>query len=282
MTLFDRKTKAWIRTVEAQLRTDRKHTVFAVPASHCSEELFRMLDDFDHVLENGKILKNSPTTTASLAELAGQKVFLKRTNNKNWKFTLRYLFRPARAFRSAVAAERLERIGIPTPPVLAAGERRCGLILKCGYLVTGSEAGISGMNTVIESSEDPCHAMTAFLGKAAVMMALLHRNHVVHGDLKLTNFYQNAGGEYGIWDLDSVKCYSKKIPQRQIENELTRLLASCVATLRVTGNAPTEAEIAALVKDFCENYGKNSFFVPSDTAVTELVYAKLKRWSAKR
>ncbi len=70
------------------------------------------------------VMKDSPTTKAGISLLPGTDIpiFWKRNNNKGLSFTLRYLFRPARVFRAASAAERFHAIGIATPRVLAAGE----------------------------------------------------------------------------------------------------------------------------------------------------------------
>lgn len=281
MNRFDRNTKNWIRSAAVRIVPLDRQVVFAVPESYFSDGLCCMLENFDSVLASGKILKNSPTTTASLAELDGKPVFLKRTNNKNWLFTLRYLFRSARAFRSAVAAEKLAQLGIPTPPVIAVGERRCGLVLKSGYLITGSEPGICGMDRAIFDSEKPVEKMSRFLDEAAEMIALLHRNNVVHGDLKLINFYQNSRGEPGIWDLDSVKVYRNGVPCSEVEKELTRLLASCVAVMQLIPGADVP-EINALTEQFCTNYGRKSAFTPSWQKVAELVRKKLELWRNKK
>lgn len=281
MKRFDWKTTHWIRSAGAQVVACGKNTHFAVPQKFLTEELVRLLKNFDSVLAGGKILKDSPTTTATLAECGGQMLFLKRTNNKNWKFTLRYLFRSARPFRSARAAEKFSQLGIPTPPVIAAGECRCGLILKCGYLITGTEPGICGMNQAIREAADPVGEMSVFLKKAAVMMAALHRNRVIHGDLKLCNFYRGGNGEPGIWDLDSVRIYRSRVPLREVEKELTRLIASCVELLRRIPGVP-EPEIDSMTSRFCREYCAYSPLVPSGTKVAGLVRALLERWRNKK
>lgn len=281
MKRFDLKTAQWIRNTGAKIVPCGKQDVFVVPEDCFSEDLLLLLKNFETALRDGKILKNSRTTTAALVNHAGQNLFLKRTNNKNWKFTVRYLLRSARAFRSARAAEKFRQIGIPTPPVVAAGERRSGLILKCGYLITGTEPGISGMSSVIMASADPVAEMSSFLKKAAAMMAKLHQNHVVHGDLKLCNFYRGENGEPGIWDLDSVRIYRNRVPQREIEKELTRLVASCVDIFHWIPGA-AEPEVDSLAEQFCREYGIHAAFTPSGKKVAELVRALLKRWRTKR
>ncbi len=281
MSRFDRNTERWIKNTEARIIPCGPDGAFAIPAQYDSPEIIDLVKNFDYALANGKILKDSPTTTAALVECAGQKFFLKRTNNKNWKFTLRYLFRSARAFRSAAAAVKFAQIGIPTPPVIAAGERRRGPILKCGCLITGSEPGICGMDHAITESADPAGTMTVFLEKAAEMMALLHRNKVLHGDLKLCNFYCAGNGEPGIWDLDSVKVYRKNVPIRKTEVEISRLLASCVA-LQQQIPGLSVPEIDRMSEQFCQFYCRNTVAVPSAKNVAELVRIRLNRWRNKK
>lgn len=281
MSRLDGNAMLWINTVEAKIFQCNKDCIFAISPQYVTEALEELLKNFDQALTGGKILKNSPTTTAALVECAGQNLFFKRTNNKNWKFTLRYLFRSARAFRSAAAAEKLLQLGIPTPPVIAAGERRRGLILKCGYLVTGSEPGICGMDQAIMASSKPLETMADFLEKAAGMMAQLHRNNVLHGDLKLCNFYRSGNGEPGIWDLDSVKVFRKKIPIRKIETEITRLLASCVAMQeKIPGLS--KPEIDRMAEEFCRTYCRISVATPSAKNVADLIRVRLNRWRNKK
>ena len=281
MNRVDRNAAHWINTTGARLISGGPDIFFAVPAQYISDKLEILLRNFDQTLTHGKILKNSPTTTAALVECAGQNLFFKRTNNKNWKFTLRYLFRSARAFRSAAAAEKLLQLGIPTPPVIAAGERRRGLILKCGYLVTESEPGICGMDHAIMASSKPLETMADFLEKAAGMMAQLHRNNVLHGDLKLCNFYRAGNGEPGIWDLDSMKVFRKKIPIRKIETEITRLLASCVAVQELIPGL-SKPEIDRMAEEFCRTYCRISVATPSAKNVADLIRARLNRWRNKK
>ena len=281
MSRLDQNAMRWINAVDAKIFHGNSGCIFAVPPQHAVEDLEKMLENFDQALAGGKILKNSPTTTAALVDCAGQNLFLNRTNNKNWKFTLRYLFRSARAFRSAASAAKLAQLGIPTPPVIAAGERRCWLILKCGYLVTGSENGICGMDRAIMASANPLETMADFLEKAAGMMALLHRNNVLHGDLKLCNFYRAGNGEPGIWDLDSMKIYRKQVPLRKIETEITRLLASCVAVQELIPGLP-EPEIDRMAEAFCQTYSRYSVAIPSAKNVADLIRARLNRWRNKK
>lgn len=235
--MFDKPTLEWIRRTGATVFRSGG-AVFVVAAKYRDPEFLDLLRTFDSVLERSIILKDSPTTTAGLAAFSpdGQPVFLKRTNNKGLRFTLRYLFRPARAFRSARAASDLEELGLTTPAVLAAGERRTGPVLRAGYLVTASSDRVRGMEKIAAEVENPPEMLDSFFSYAASAMAKIHGAGIIHGDLKISNFYCDGTwspneARYGIWDLDSIRRYPAGVPRRLIEKELGRLIASCLMTL---------------------------------------------------
>lgn len=238
--MFDRPTEDWIRASGAH-KMSFGSAAFAVLPQYESPELTDMLRDFDRILEHSLILKDSRTTTAGIAAVAdnGHPIFLKRTNSKGLRFLCRYLFRSARSFRSARAAFAFKNIGIRTPEIIAAGERRTGpgrLILRSGYLVTSTSDEIRSVTSVLTENVDPLPSVDAIFEYAAQVMSRLHGHHIVHGDLKLGNFYcvgHWSPDEHvcGVWDLDSVHFYAKPPPAKQIDRELGRLIASVLMTL---------------------------------------------------
>ncbi len=220
--------KQWIRMTGA-VCVHRGTYTFFVPQASAEKELFRLLTGIDQNMMSGKKLKDSRTTTAVLLtgfpESGSPPLFIKRTNNKDLQFTLRYLFRPARAFRAAYAAEQFRRLGIPTPAVLVAGESRSGLILNGGYLVTEAVSNAGEIAALVASSPEPLAEIRRFFASAGGMMQRLHENFLIHGDLKIQNFYL-ADGTYGIWDLDGVRRHSPLVMKRKITQELALLVAS--------------------------------------------------------
>ena len=192
----------------------------------------RLLRRIDSCFERGVLLKDSRSTTAALAAVShkGTPVFLKRTNNKGLIFSLKYLFRYSRVFRAAVAAFRLEELGIRTPRVLLAGERRRGLILKAGYLATTTAPEIHSVAWLLRETGAPEAVLESFLAYAAESTAKLHAGRIEHGDLKAINFYFTGQWgpetEYGIWDLDSVRRHRSGVPAERIEKELARVVFS--------------------------------------------------------
>ncbi len=234
--------------------------------------------------EHGVILKNSATTTAALAAFSpdGDPMFLKRCNNKGFRFTMRYLFRCARVFRAAYAAEMLEKAGVPTPKVLLAGEKRRGLLLKAGFLVTSSSSDIRAVAQLIRETGVPELCLEAFLAQAAEMTVRLHRNSIEHGDLKIVNFYhQGPDMDFGIWDLDSVRFHKNGVPLSRVERELSRIIFSLHLSAKSNPAFPEELyscrnltdRLAALYRKEAEAY---SLPLPDPEKVFLLAEQKLE------
>ncbi len=173
-------------------------------APHLSADDFTgLLDSIDTRLAGGDVLKDSKTTTAAICTLPDiGRVFLKRTNNKGLRFTLRYLFRRARSFRAADAANALIQAGIETPAVLAVGEHRTGPYLHAGYIINETREDARCAHLLLARSTSPGQMLDSLIEKAAGQLSLIHSRNIVHGDYKLSNIYLTAEDEPGTWDLD--------------------------------------------------------------------------------
>lgn len=234
--------------------------------------------DLEQLLRSGKILKDSPTTCAALVTLpCGKEVFLKRNNNKSLRFTLRYIFRKARVFRAAQAAIWLEEIGIPTPQVYLAAEYRKFGFLKAGYIATDTIPGICAFSLLLRDSEKPGELLETFFDKAAEFCARLHRNNLEHGDLKLVNFYWD-GTQYGIWDLDSVRRWENGIPQKNVDEELSRII-SFLYRMKKTAIPEEWQDHYATAKRLTELYQKYApeLYHPTPEAILTFAEKRLRR-----
>lgn len=223
---------------------------FQISASVREEEFRKALPQLDHLIGSGKKLKDSKSTTAAICDLPGcGTVFAKRTNNKGLKFTLRYLFRPARAFRAARAADRLFRAGIETPAVLAVGERRFCRILLGGYLVNELKRDVTEAYHVLLNAKDPKACVSEIMEKAGRLLASIHLQHVIHRDFKLANVYFRKDGTCGVWDLDGARIYPSSVPQSLMMVDLSRLTASVLSVLKLRGDRyePDLREICGLL-----------------------------------
>ena len=201
---------------------------FAVAPGPAQDYLAEHFAEADRMIRDGDRVKESWESSASLWTLpGGKKVFVKRNRVHGFENTFKYFFIPARAFRAAIAAQRVEEAGIMTPRVLAAGEKRFAHFLLAGYLVTEALTDARDlMSYVIERPDAPA-GMPALIREVARVAAALHDHGFYHGDLKLVNLYRTADdAPCGVWDLDSAQLFPGEIPHELLVRELGRIVSS--------------------------------------------------------
>ena len=201
---------------------------FAVAPGPAQDYLAEHFAEADRMIRDGDRVKESWESSASLWTLpGGKKVFVKRNRVHGFEYTFKYFFIPARAFRAAIAAQRVEEAGIMTPRVLAAGEKRFAHFLLAGYLVTEALTDARDlMSYVIERPDAPA-GMPALIREVARVAAALHDHGFYHGDLKLVNLYRTADdAPCGVWDLDSAQLFPGEIPHELLVRELGRIVSS--------------------------------------------------------
>jgi len=201
---------------------------FALSPGPAQDYLAEHFAEADAMIRNGDRIKESWESSASLWTLpGGKKVFVKRNRIHGFEYTFKYFFIPARVFRAAIAAQRVEEAGIMTPRVLAAGEKRFAHFLLAGYLVTEALPDAHDlMSYVIERPDAPA-GMPALIREVARVAAALHGHGFYHGDLKLVNLYRTADdAPCGVWDLDSAQLFPGEIPHEHLVRELGRIVSS--------------------------------------------------------
>ena len=240
-------------------------------------------EDLDSMLKNGVSLKDSPTTTAALVRFPGSdtEYFLKRNNNKGFRFTCRYLFRKARVFHAAKMAEVFENLKIRTPKVYMAAEKKTGLYLHAGYILT-EKINATSIDKILLNADDKDAAMKTFLLWAAKTITKLHRAGIVHGDLKLINFYcdgdwRNSENSFGIWDLDSVRIRKKAIP-KDVDREISRIFFTLAYYFSELNDCD---KIKERCREFCALYHEVApdLYPPSLDNVMCYIRKRLKRWN---
>lgn len=186
---------AWFNQPDL-LRIQRDDLDFYLPPSARREAVVALLGHLDSALLASDLKKNTRHTNAGIVRADGGPLFIKRNNNWGLQYSLRYLFRPARTFRAAAAAQAIQAAGIHTPTVYGAGERRRGRYLKCCYLVTEALTDTLSLESLIDRDPSP-----ALLADAGGLAAGLHAAGVYHGDMKLINLCTGwvIGWACGIW-----------------------------------------------------------------------------------
>ena len=150
------------------------------------------------------LLRDTPLVTLVRLTLSGgTAVLLRRTNyakpSARWRDAVRGAA-PMRALRCAVA---LERAGIASPRVFAAGVVRKGWLPVVGYLVVQE---VPGAVTLARCAADPaCSISPTSVRLVAEAIARLHEAGWRHGDLTINNVLLDAQGRPWFIDLDRAR-----------------------------------------------------------------------------
>ncbi|MBP5586080.1 MAG: hypothetical protein J6Y92_06980 [Lentisphaeria bacterium] len=256
---------------------------FAVPPGPAQDYLAEHFAESDAMIRDGAHAKVSWASSASVWTLpGGQKIFVKRNRVHGFEYTFKYFFIPARAFRAAVAAQRVEAAGIMTPRVLAAGERRFAHFLLAGYLVTDALTDARDlMSYVIERPDAPA-GMPAVIREVARVAAVLHGHGFYHGDLKLVNLYRTADdAPCGVWDLDSAQLFPGEVPHELVVRELGRIVSSVLIFAEQNPAFPDEFfDLDRVTDDLLDAYSAAAK-TPAPAASEVMDVARV-RWLNKR
>lgn len=201
---------------------------FALSPGPAQDYLAEHFAEVDAMIGGGTRMKTSVESSAAVCTIPdGQRVFVKRNGIGSLKFVIRYFFIPARVFRAAIAARRVEDAGVLTPHVLAAGEKRRARFLLDGYLVTDAVTDAQDMMTYVLEHPDAPRGISAVIREAARVAAALHGHGVYHGDMKLVNLYRtDDDAPCGVWDLDSAQLFPGRVPRKLVVRELGRIASS--------------------------------------------------------
>ena len=208
---------------------------YHVTAGPHQKALLSIAPDIDNIIESGNIQKRSKKSTAALCSVDGVEFFAKhvRFTEKKFLFRLRYFVSPSRSYWTAVVADHLERAGLHTPKVLAAGDRRQIGLVSDSYIVTEVLHGADTANEALRSQPNS----TKLLKDAGT----------------LANFYV-SGNDMGFWDLDSAMLFSNGTPEKWRIRDLGRLLSSFIITV---DSMPKTSEEFFDVKSFAQTLGQS-------------------------
>lgn len=255
---------------------------FALAPGPAQDWLAEHFAEADDMIRNGNRAKTSVTSSAAICTIpGGQKIFVKRNGVGSLKFVVRYFFLPARVFRAAIAAVRVEEAGVPTPHVFAVGEKRRAQFLLNGYLVTEAMDACDLMSYVIDRPDAPA-GMPVVIREAARVAAALHNHGFYHGDLKLVNLYRTAdGAPCGVWDLDSAQIFPGEVPHALVVRELGRIVSSVLIFAEQNPSFPDAFfNLNRIAQDLAEAYSATAK-TPAP-AVPEITAAANTHWLSRR
>lgn len=160
------------------------------------DNLQALLADPDGSLERApQLIKSGRGRQSTIGAFHG--LVLKRYNQNKPLNYFKDLFRPSRARRAYACAEMFARLGIPTPRVIAAAERRCCRVLLRSYLVAEEIAPAADLRSM-----DRLPLGVAC--RAGEVVGKMHQAGFTHDDLKEANLIVDGAGEVYVLDLDGV------------------------------------------------------------------------------
>lgn len=210
------------------LRLKNGAAVLSIRRVHDSGALRDSLLHPEKHLASATLVKDSRTTKAGFIKLEnGEKVFIKKYNNKGLKYTLKYLLRKSRAAKAFMNAWHFEKLNIPTPAALGAVTFRPAGIIRNSYIIHQTMEGVTDTLDLFRMMQADKKLLQTFITAVSGYISTLHNNGIIHGDLKLSNIYQ-LNNSFGLWDLDGVKYFGDKVPISSRTEELARVVSSYV------------------------------------------------------
>jgi tRNA A-37 threonylcarbamoyl transferase component Bud32 len=213
------------------------------------------LQEPDLLLQNTELEKDSSSTTAGMVELDGNKYFLKRYNNKNFRCKLKNSLRQTHPFKVLKHSQMLSAAGVFTPEIYAALNYRHGLLVESSYLLSSFLGSATTVSRAIERLTGE-RSFETFSDKICELLIKIHDAGILHGDVKTSNviFKPTTGDNYvlGLLDLDGSHCYSESLPEKKRSYDLARLISSYFLTCK--HQTLTVKNLDELSECFAEKY----------------------------
>ncbi len=155
------------------------------------DEILKFLSD---------VHNRSRTTFVKSGNFREERIFLKRYNYKGIKDSCKNLFRKSRALKAMEAALRVEEIGLDTPEVIFACEKRVFGILMKSFIATRA---INARNLVEMDAGNSCP--DGIISDVAGYVRRMHETGIFHVDFKGENLLYDEKGNIYLIDLDRLK-----------------------------------------------------------------------------
>ena len=183
--------------------------------------------------------------------------FVKRYNLPGFFTQLRRLFKTSRLQTVLRGAEHLNKLGIPTPSVVAILTEYRG-VRRREYLVTELfKEGEKVLNLVIHQSSDRESIRQQLLSEFLPQLAALHDSGALHGDLNMRNLYLDKSGMIGMIDLDGMRLTGQPLKAALRARELARFASGFLLCCRKWD------ETEDFTEQVLQNYSKYAVVTPS-------------------
>jgi tRNA A-37 threonylcarbamoyl transferase component Bud32 len=174
-----------------------------------------MADPDEFLRSRSLLLKRGNTATIGVAE----GLVLKRFNFRKALNLAKDLFRPSRPARAFRKSYHLELAGVPTARVVAVAERRVlGLLVRSYQLMEEIPNAVT-LRKMMRNGGAPTREQTR---AAARLVARLHEEGFVHGDLNERNLMLDGEGRLFLIDLDALQ-FLGVVPPARAARDLQRL-----------------------------------------------------------
>jgi hypothetical protein len=188
-------------------------------------------------------------------------LLLRRLNYRSLLHRLRDTFRPTRAERAFKHGLAMERAGIPTPRVFAAGvERICRVPIRAYFLSEFIPNARTLRDLVIEQGS----LTKDQIRELAEMVAHLHNSGFSNRDLKWTNIIYDSALKPHFIDLDGIR-HHNKVNAKTVAKNLSHLTCGFFdhilpQTIRWSEGAPVPGRdrkftILGFLKCYCRKRG---------------------------
>ena len=182
--------------------------------------------------------------------------FVKRINLRPRWAAFRHYFKRSRPELSLLAAEKLKKIGVETPQVLAVFRQYKNFMPRFDCLITED----IGANVVFADKLPPTEQLAVEL---CALLVNMHNHGIEHGDVNLRNLYRCKNtGKMGVIDLDGCRLSSRPVSPARRARELARLASAFIKRRNNTAEGDSLPENIA---DFLAQHYKNLSGTNPDT-----------------
>jgi tRNA A-37 threonylcarbamoyl transferase component Bud32 len=174
-----------------------------------------MVDPEEFLRSRSMLLKPGNTATIGVAD----GFVLKRFNFRKVINLAKDLFRPSRPARAFRKSYHLELVGVPTARVVGVAERRVlGLLIRSYQLMEEIPNAVT-LRKLMRNGGAPTPEQTR---AAARLVARLHEEGFIHGDLNERNLMLDGEGRLYLIDLDALE-FLGSVPVARAAQDLARL-----------------------------------------------------------